>query len=224
MLAMADRLVRHDERAHGADERQGCERGDDEGDGDQREYAYPLSVSSVVGRDAEIAAVEAFLSAHGPTRVLAIVGEPGIGKTTVWDEALRKAREGGGNVLVARPAESEARLSFVGLADLLVHLPEDALAALPAPQREALDIALLRVVSTRPPERRLVGTALLSVLQALAADADVVVAIDDLQWLDAPSSAAIAFALRRLGDESVCAIVSVRTEDAERSLIARDRA
>ena len=61
------------------------------------------SVSSVVGRDAEIAVVEAFLAAHGPTRVLAIVGEPGIGKTTVWDEAVREARERGA-IRARRPA------------------------------------------------------------------------------------------------------------------------
>lgn len=186
-----------------------------------RIYAYALEVSSVVGRDAEIAAVEAFLSAHGLTRVLAIVGEPGIGKTTVWDAAVREAREGGSTVLIARPAESEARLSFAGLADLLAHLPDVALAGLPAPQREALDVALLRIASSRPPERRLVGAALLSVLRGLAANAPpVVVAVDDLQWLDAPSAAAIEFALRRIEGEAVLGIVSARSEEVEQSLMA----
>ncbi len=183
-------------------------------------HQYPLAVSTVVGRDAEIAAVEAFLANRALGQALAIVGEPGIGKTTLWAGAAARARAGGATVLVARPAESEAKLSFVGLADLLSSLSRDLLAAIPEPQRDALDAALLRAASARPPARRLAGTALLSVLRALAFDTDVVLAIDDLQWLDPPSAAAVEFALRRLADEPVRAIVSVRSEDAGRTLIA----
>ena len=57
---------------------------------------------------------------------------------------------------------------------------------------------MLRTASERPAERRLVGTALLSLLRALAADGRVVLAVDDAHWLDAPSAAALAFATRRL--------------------------
>jgi DNA-binding NarL/FixJ family response regulator len=168
-----------------------------------------------VGRESEVAGVEAFLAeADRGAATLAIVGEPGIGKSTVWDEAVRQSRERAA-VLLARPAESESKLSFVGLADLLSGLEPAFAGALPEPQRHALDVALLRVTADRPPEPRLVGTALLSLLRELAREQEVVLAVDDLQWLDPASLAAFAFANRRLAAERVRAIVSVRSEQAE---------
>ena len=125
-------------------------------------------MTSVVGREAELALVDAYLAGEPAGRTLAIVGEPGIGKTTVWSEAVARARRSETTVLVARPSESEAKLAFAGLADLLAGAPEARLAALPAPQRDALEVALLRMPARRPPERRLVGTALLSLLRELA--------------------------------------------------------
>jgi len=119
-------------------------------------------VSSVVGREPELTVVEAFLAAGEGRGALAILGEPGIGKTTVWEEAVSLARSRGATVLVARPAESEAKLSFAGLADLLSTVPEELFSELPAPQRAGLDAALLRTASTRSPERRLVGTGFLT--------------------------------------------------------------
>src|SRR5262245_9497984 len=145
------------------------------------------------------------------------MGEPGIGKTTVWREATDMAAALGATVLVARPAQAEQRLVFAGLADLLSGVPEACFDELPGPQRDALAVALLRVRSDRPPNRRLVGTALLSVLRALAGDGPVVVAVDDLHWLDGPSAAALEFALRRLVGEPVRTVASVRSADAEGS-------
>ena len=127
------------------------------------------------------------------------MGEPGIGKTTVWREYVRLARARGYRVLAALPTETEVKLSFAGLTDLLSSVPADVVASLPPPQRAALDVALLRVDAPRPPERRLLGTAFGSLLRELAADAEVVVAIDDVQWLDAATAAVMAFALRRAG-------------------------
>jgi DNA-binding CsgD family transcriptional regulator len=177
-------------------------------------------VESIVGRETELTAVEDYLAGEPVGRTLAIVGEPGIGKTTLWREAVGRARAGEAVVLAARPSESEARLAFAGLADLLAAVDESRIAALPGPQRDALDVALLRVPARRPPERRLVGTAFLSLLRELAATHGVVLAVDDLQWLDAPSTAAVGFALRRLGPEPVRAVLAVRSEEVERSLAA----
>jgi DNA-binding CsgD family transcriptional regulator len=180
--------------------------------------SYALLVPSLVGRDAELATVASFLHETGGPTALVVVGEPGIGKTTVWEEALRRAGDAGDKlVLVARPTETEAKLSFAALADLVSPIDAEAFDALPGPQRRALDVALLRVeAQATPPERRTVGTALLSLLRSLAPLREVIIAIDDLQWLDKPSAAALEFAIRRLGDERIRLIASVR-EDAEAS-------
>ncbi|MGE5274679.1 MAG: AAA family ATPase [Verrucomicrobiota bacterium] len=166
----------------------------------------------IVGRESEVAVVEAFLGSDRGAGVLAVVGEAGIGKTTVWEHAVVHARESGATVLVARPAESEAKLSFAGLTDLLSPVPPSLVAALPAPQREAIDVVLLKAEAARPPGRRLVGTAVLSVLRMLAADRTVVLAVDDVHWLDGSSASAVEFAIRRLADQPVRMIVSLRPE------------
>ena len=184
---------------------------------------YALIVSSLVGRESELGAVESFVRSEQP-RALAIVGEPGIGKTTVWQAAVEQARTRGARVLIARPTESEARLAFAGLADLLADVPDELLTRLPEPQRVGLDAALLRAASARPPERRVVGAGVLTLLRALAAESEVVCAIDDLHWLDASSAAVVEFALRRLDEEPVRCLVSVRAMELARAPIpALDR-
>ena len=104
----------------------------------------------LVGREAEFALVEECLGA-AETRLaaLAIVGDPGIGKTMLWEEAVRRARERGSTVLLTRPGESEARLAFAGLTDLLGEVGPEVLERLPAPQRGALEVALLRAEAGR---------------------------------------------------------------------------
>jgi DNA-binding CsgD family transcriptional regulator len=186
---------------------------------------YPLIVSSLVGRESELGAVETFLSSARPC-ALAIVGEPGIGKTTLWQVAVEEARAQGARVLIARPTESEARLPFAGLADLLADVPDELFAQLPEPQRVGLDAALLRAASARPPERRVVGAGFLTLLRALAGESEVVCAIDDLHWLDASSAAMVEFALRRLGEDPVRSLFSVRATELARAPIPaleRDR-
>ena len=180
-------------------------------------------MSSLVGRESELGAVETFLRAERPC-ALAIVGEPGIGKTTLWQAAVEHARARGARLLIARPTESEARLAFAGLADLLADVPDELFARLPEPQRVGLDAALLRAASARPPERRVVGAGFLTLLGALAGESEVVCAIDDLQWLDASSAAVVEFALRRIGEEPVRGLLSVRaTELARPPIPALDR-
>ena len=175
-------------------------------------------MSRLVGRESELRAFEAFLRSERP-RALAILGEQGIGKTTVWEVAVEFARAQGARVLIARPTESEARLAFAGLADLLADVPDELFARLPEPQRVGLDAALLRAASARPPGGRVVGAGFLTLLRALAGESGVVCAIDDLQWLDASSAAAVEFALRRLGAEPVRGLFSVRTTELARAPI-----
>ncbi len=175
---------------------------------------------SVVGRDAERAVVAGFLS--GPAdglSCLAILGDAGIGKSTIWDEAVRSARERDAVVLVARPSAAEARLSYAGVTDLLSAIPGSVFEALPTPQRDALDVALLRTAATQAPPQRLVGTALRSLVESLAAGRQVVVAIDDLHWLDPSSAAVLAFALRRLAGVPARVVVATRTGSAPSAVL-----
>jgi len=175
-------------------------------------------MSTTVGRERELNVVSDFVAGNSGG-VLAIAGEPGIGKTTVWREAIKRARAAGSLVMLARPAEAEAKLSFAGLADLLADVPEEFFAGLPEPQRKGIDAALLRRHADRAPARRVVATAFLSLLRALAAGAPITLAVDDLQWLDPPSAGVVEFALRRLDDEPVCAVLSIRSQEVERSAL-----
>jgi hypothetical protein len=106
----------------------------------------------VIGREGEIAVVSACLDSEprGP-RALLVDGEAGIGKSTVWFEAVRLAEAREYRVLRARPAESEAKLSYATLADIVGPAFDEARAQLPHPQELALAAALLRVTSHERP-------------------------------------------------------------------------
>jgi hypothetical protein len=171
----------------------------------------------IVGREAERAAVSAFLDAvpAGPAGLL-LEGEAGIGKTTLWMDALSKAGERSFRILSCRAAEAEAPLSFTALGDLLDGL-DGPMGLLPAPQGRALDIALLRAEVDGPaPEQRTVSVAVLSLLRILAAEGPVLVAVDDAQWLDRPSARVLEFALRRLDRAPVGVLSAVRTGEGGR--------
>ena len=156
----------------------------------------------IVGREPELALLEQFLDS-APGRLL-LTGGPGAGKTTIWQAALDAARRRRLRILVARPSGAETQLAFAGLADLLEDVDGADLEGLPSPQRHALEVALLRA----DPEGaqlgpRAVAAGLLSALRELAAREPVLIAIDDVQWLDAPSADALAFAARRLRSDNV---------------------
>jgi AAA ATPase domain len=125
----------------------------------------------IVGRGVELRAIQGFLDrvATGPCALL-IEGEPGIGKTTLWLQAVRAGESRGYRVLQARPAESELGLSFAAIADLVSAAFDETRADLPAPQERALGAALLRLDLEEPAEPRTTATALVSVLTTLARD------------------------------------------------------
>jgi DNA-binding CsgD family transcriptional regulator len=174
--------------------------------------------ADVVGREDELAAISNFLDADGTPCAVVVEGEPGIGKTTVWLAATAQAEARGLRVLRARPAESEAKLAFSSLADLLGPVLQDVVGELPPPQRRALDAALLiDDAEGARADRRAVGAGLLSALRALAAQKRVLVGIDDAQWLDPSSAAALQFAFRRLRQEPV-ALITARRADGTRDL------
>ncbi|HEX5251225.1 MAG TPA: AAA family ATPase [Gaiellales bacterium] len=166
----------------------------------------------IVGREAQLLEVERFLDASAAGfAVLVLEGDAGIGKTTLWREARSRAGERGALVLSSRPSAAEAKLSFAAVADLLARVEGDAFAALPDPQRDALEVALLR---RRPagkgPDSRAVAAAFLTLIRRLAAEGHVILAVDDWQWLDPPSRRVFEFAARRLEDEPVGVVCSIR--------------
>jgi DNA-binding NarL/FixJ family response regulator len=142
-------------------------------------------------------------------------GEAGVGKTALWRRALEIAADRGWRILSSAPAGSEARLAFAALGDLLDLAIDDALPALPGPQRRVLEVALLRGDGDSAEDlidERTIGVATLSALRLISARAPLLLAIDDLQWVDASSAAALRFALRRLRDEHVLVLATRRLE------------
>jgi DNA-binding CsgD family transcriptional regulator len=165
----------------------------------------PEGQTELVGREAELERIQRFLVGvdSGPSALL-LEGEPGIGKTTLWREGVRLARGTGHRVLSSRPAEAEASLSFAALGDLVDEVLDEVGDDLPGRQRDALESALLRGdPEDGSADPRAVSVAVLSLLRSLAKAGGVVVAIDDLQWMDPPSARAIGFAARRLEREPV---------------------
>lgn len=163
--------------------------------------------------------MRAFLAvARDRFAVMSLEGAAGIGKTALWREALREARAAGVSVLACRPSAAEAKLSWTGVADLLDAIADGELDRLPAPQRQALDVALLRAPVRAEAGRVLargVAAALLTLLRALAVDGPLLLAIDDWQWLDGPSRRAIQFAARRLDHEPIGLLCAQRLPSDE---------
>jgi DNA-binding CsgD family transcriptional regulator len=171
------------------------------------------SAQSTVGRDSELASIGAFLDAAGAhATALLIEGEAGIGKSWLWRETVRVADVRGYRVLACQPTESEAGIGFAGLIDLLDSWVDETPGDLPEPQRRALDAALMRSSSDAEVGQGAVAVALLAVLRKLARAAPTLIAIDDPQWLDAPTSQALGFALRRLDAEPIKVVVTGRTD------------
>jgi DNA-binding CsgD family transcriptional regulator/DNA polymerase III delta prime subunit len=170
--------------------------------------------NAIVGREEELGSLASFVHdvAAGPDRLL-LEGPPGVGKTTLWEAGRELARDAGYRVLSARPVEVETTFSYAAVGDLLLDHMDEALDALPPPQRRALEIALLRrEADGGPPDQRAVALAVLRALVELSAPSPIVVAVDDVQWLDPSSARVLSFAVRRLGEARVGLLASLRLE------------
>lgn len=167
----------------------------------------------LVGRDRECARLDRVLcgARGGEAKVLVLLGEPGIGKTSLLDYVAGRASDM--TVVRAVGLESEAELQFSALFDvcrpLLARLDE-----LADRQRDALQNAI-GTGSGAPADRFSVGAATLSLLAAAAEDAPLLVLLDDVHWVDAASTDALVFAGRRLAAERVAMVVAVRTDEAD---------
>ena len=160
-------------------------------------------MSTIVGRTEELDALFAFVEdAKAGPAALVLEGDPGIGKSTLLEAAVEHGREQGIRVLLARPTEPERGLGHVALGDLLDGTLDDVLPVLPPPRRHALEVMLLLAEPDDDAvDPRAVALATRSALEALAERTPLLVAIDDVQWLDPSSERALAFALRRLDGE-----------------------
>jgi DNA-binding NarL/FixJ family response regulator len=152
---------------------------------------------TLVGRPNERATIDSFVaSLHTGPRGLAITGDAGIGKSSCWRYAVQASRTAGARVLIARPSEEDRFVSMGGLVDLLADLDPGEAASWRA--QEAL-------------ERR---TAVLNLVRRLATEAPLVIAVDDVPWLDTVSARTLRAALRRLEDEPVSVVTTTRSDFA----------
>src|SRR3954447_11730419 len=142
----------------------------------------------------------------GQSGVLMLRGEAGIGKTALLEHLSEVAQ--GSRILRTAGVESEMELAFAGLHALCAPML-GRLAHLPAPQSDALNTAF-GLSSGAPPDRFLVGLAVLSLLADAAEEHPLVCIIDDAQWLDRVSAQTLAFVARRLFAERVGLVFALR--------------
>ena len=165
------------------------------------------------GRASECALLDDFVSAirRGESRSLVLRGEAGIGKTALLEHLIAAASDL--TVVRAVGVESEMELAYASLHQLCAPLL-DRLARLPAPQRQAMEI-VFGLSAGGPPDRFLVGLAVLSLFAAVAEERPLLCVVDDAQWLDRTSGLTLAFVARRLLAEPVGIVFSAREPGEE---------
>jgi DNA-binding CsgD family transcriptional regulator/tetratricopeptide (TPR) repeat protein len=176
----------------------------------------PIPKPELVGRDAELEAIDRFLSRKDDELPAALVieGEAGIGKTVLWRATVERMRVAEATVLTSAPTLAEAQLAFAGLADLVEEVWDDVADELAGPQRTALEHALLLREGTHsPPDERGIAFGFLGLVRTLAQTRSLAIAIDDIQWLDPSSAAMLRFAVRRLRHEPVRFLLARRREE-----------
>ena len=157
-------------------------------------------------RDVLDRVLEAARGGHGG--VLAVYGDPGVGKTALLEYAAAAAPDFG--VARAVGVEGEMELAFAALHQLCS--PNlDLIDGLPDPQREALEVAL-GLSAGRTPDPFLVGLAVLNLLSEAAEERPLLCVIDDAQWLDRASARVLAFVARRLLAERIAMVFAAREQ------------
>lgn len=167
----------------------------------------------LLGRREEQARLDALIdhARSGISGLLALKGEPGVGKSALLRYAVDRAE--GMIVLTATGIEAEAELPFSGLSDLL-HPILEYRHQLPEPQSAAL-AAALAIGPRTSPDPFAISAATLNLLSLASERAPLLVIVDDLQWLDMASRDALMFAARRFHADAVALIFAMRdTADA----------
>jgi DNA-binding CsgD family transcriptional regulator len=166
--------------------------------------------AAIIGRDAALARLRALVDpVPQASQVLVVTGEAGMGKTVLLADAAGRARRAGMRVLWVTGRESESKLAFAGLHQLLRPVLSST-AGLPARQAQALLGALGLAADPGAPDPLLTGMAVLTLLSDLSERSPVLVVADDAHWLDRSSLDALAFAGSRLDAERVVLLVGAR--------------
>src|SRR5215467_11783779 len=167
---------------------------------------------SLYGRRRECAVLDELLEQvrRGHSAVLVMRGEAGVGKTAL-EYVARRAR--GCRLVRVTRVRSEMALAFAGLHQLCAPMLSRA-ECLPVPQREALRTAF-GLAEGPPPDRFLVGLAVLSLVSEMAGERPLVCVIDDEQWLDHASAQALGFVARRLAGGPVGLVFAARVPGGE---------
>ncbi|GLY17417.1 hypothetical protein Kisp01_44310 [Kineosporia sp. NBRC 101677] len=171
----------------------------------------------VLGREVEAQQIGKTLghARHGRGGALLVVGEPGIGKTTLLRSSTTGAGEDTGPAGMRRIQvdgfEAEAQMPFAAVQRLVMPL-RDYLPALPERHLRALEVASGRAAGP-PPDRFLIGLGVLGLLAAAGSQRPVLCAIDDAHLFDPESLDALAFVARRLEAESVAVVFAARPDD-----------
>ena len=164
----------------------------------------------IIGREAALARVRGLVDPAPPSsRVLLVAGEAGMGKTVLLADAADRARRAGTRILSVTGRESESKLAFAGLHQLLRPVLSSA-ASLPSRQAQALLGALGLSADAAVPDPLLTGVAVLTLLSDLSEPSPVLVVADDAHWLDRSSLDALAFVASRLGAERVVLLLGAR--------------
>lgn len=171
----------------------------------------PSAWPGLVGRRTESRALGDLVAAAraGRSSVLVLRGAAGIGKTALLEHLVRRTT--GCRLARAAGVETERELPFAGLHQLCGPYL-DRLDGLPGPQRDALGTVFGRRAGA-PPDRFLVGLAVLTLLSAVAEERPLLCVVDDAQWLDRASAEVLEFVARRLAAEPLALVVAVRDGD-----------
>ena len=170
----------------------------------------PQQPARIIGREAALARLRGLVDpVSQASQVLLVTGEAGMGKTALLADAAGRARSAGIRVLPVTGRESESKLAFAGLHQLLRPVLS-SIAGLPSRQAQALLGAFGLAADPGAADPLLIGAAVLTLLSDLSERSPVLVVADDAHWLDRSSLDALAFAGSRLDAERVVLLVSAR--------------